>query len=245
MKYLTLLLLVYVLIMSGCQKQVSAPQRSENSQATPKQTLAPETSSQEPEKNINGKIRAVGKTAIGDFKIIASGVEKDAILEVASCLGEATDHRLTGAYNVVYHDKHGQETLVTTLKNLEIITPDLSKEIKMKIGTIGDTDLAFFYPRFSDCHALVFYAFGIDKKTGKAFPVSFTTDQGTTDTYSTYVGALPKIVDQKMQITIGDFTSDFYNVTFRYDSVKHVFVQEKKELTTVEPRKIPREELNP
>ncbi|KRE91143.1 hypothetical protein ASG89_34450 [Paenibacillus sp. Soil766] len=116
-------------------------------------------------------IRAIGTHS--DGRLLVKPVSKAGVapLGAPSCFGVETDLRWSGDYEVVWESKsEGNATPIRTFPiDLEIVQQNDSPVI-MQPFTLEDTNIFAYVPRYTDCHGLETYLFGVSK--GKAFPIS-------------------------------------------------------------------------
>ncbi|WP_336773341.1 hypothetical protein [Paenibacillus sp. MMO-58] len=122
-------------------------------------------------------VRAVASHQAGTLMIQPKSQATVAVLGAPSCYGLETDLSWTGDYEAIWKPAAGG-TPVNVLsfpEDLEIIEPT-DETINLQMLTIGDTDFFTYYPRYTDCHALEAYLFGVED--GQVFPVTFEDETG-------------------------------------------------------------------
>lgn len=123
--------------------------------------------------------RAIGYSALGTLELIPKhgGDEKIMLLEASSCLGQEADLYYKGNYGLYLHLSNGKVFHIAELAPLEIIQRTDAPIVMQKFDLPGK-ELFLLVPRYTDCHGLEFYAFGIDRDNGEA--AMFTFEQVAT-----------------------------------------------------------------
>jgi hypothetical protein len=116
-------------------------------------------------------IRAIGTHSDGRVVVKPASKAIAAPLRASSCYGQENDLHWLGDYEVLWESKAtGLSTKVMTFPDGFEIIQQNDKPVDMQNFTIEDTDIFVYVPRYTDCHGLETYLFGVDK--GKAFPIS-------------------------------------------------------------------------
>jgi hypothetical protein len=171
-------------------------------------------------------IRAIGMHSDGRLLVKPASKASVASLGAPSCYGLETDQSWSGDYEVVWEPKsQGTPTKVMTFPiDFEIVQQNDSPVI-MSQFTLGDTDIFAYVPRYTDCHGLETYLFGVNK--GKAFSISFEMKP---DQIWMNISQLPH---RPFQVTNGVITlsggygagQDFIDVYhFHYDPTKRSMI---------------------
>lgn len=174
-------------------------------------------------------VRAIGENPDGTLLVKPASKASVISLGTPSCYGLETDLSWQGDYEVVWESQtDGTSSTVMTFPNdFEIVEPD-DEPVEMQKYTFGDTEVFTYMPRYTDCHALETYLFGV--KAGKAFPILFEMKPEQT---WTHIGQLPH---RPLQVTNGELIvtggygagAEFIDVYhFRYDSKKHAMILKK------------------
>lgn len=180
----------------------------------------------EVKKKEDNSIRAVGTQPEGRLIVRPLSKASVAPLGVPSCYGQETDLDWDGDYEVVWESKaDGTSSKVLTFPNdFDIIQRD-DKPVEMQTFTLGDTDIFAYVPRYTDCHALETYLFGVSG--GKAFPIPFEMEPKR---ILTSLGQLPirsfQVTNGELIITGGygagmEFIEVYH---FRYDLKKRSMI---------------------
>lgn len=164
------------------QKLLQEDEKSPEARDNPPES-SPEASTEEspvatpPLPPANVGVRAVGKSSAGTLEIRPKkdGDERISLLGAPSCYGLETDLNFWGDYEVYFRDSADHETLVRELIGIDIVQRTDAPIQMRKYDLPGDKELFLFIPRYTDCHGLEFYAFGVDTKTNEAS--SFTFEQ--------------------------------------------------------------------
>jgi|GEM_PF-1156780 len=166
----------------------------------------------------NVGVRATGRSASGTFEIRPKkdGDERISLLGAPSCYGMETDLYFWGDYELYFRDAAGHETLVRELAGLEIVQRTDAVIQFLKYEWPGDKELFLFIPRYTDCHGLEFYAFGVDTKTGETSSFSFeqvvttideneteSTSRGESPYWTTSTAVKPVLEDGKLIVEGG------------------------------------------
>ncbi|AKG33953.1 hypothetical protein [Paenibacillus durus] len=193
-------------------------------------TSSPNSSSMATEaKREDNSIRAIGTNQDGRLLVKPASQANVATLGASSCLGVDSDLRWLGDYEMLWEPTSGgaSRKVMTFPIDFEIVQPS-DVPVKMQKFTLGTTDLFAYVPRYTDCHALETYLFGING--GKAFPITFEMKPGQ---IWTNIGQLPH---HPFQVSNGELTitggyaagQDFIDVYhFYYDSKKHSMILKK------------------
>lgn len=121
---------------------------------------------------VDNTIRAIGTHA--DGRLLVKPVSKASVapLGAPSCFGVETDLRWSGDYEAVWEsESEGKATSILTFPiDLEIVQPNDSP-VTMQPVALENANIFAYVPRYTDCHGLETYLFGVSK--GKAFPITF------------------------------------------------------------------------
>jgi len=152
----------------------------------------------------NEGIRAIGSSSAGQFQLrpVKSGDESVQTLGAPSCLGQETDVRLFGDYELFFRRPSGEETLVQSFGQLEMIW-QRNETIEFRQLDFPEIELFVFLPRYADCHALEFYAYGVDKATGEATNYTFWDSKRDLPVWATSPEKLPEVLDGKLVVEGG------------------------------------------
>jgi hypothetical protein len=167
-------------------------------------------------------IRAIGTHSDGRLLVKPAKKASVAPLGAPSCYGVESDLRWLGDYEVVWESKsEGTPTKIITFPiDFEIVQQN-DLPVIMQRFTFENTDIFAYVPRYTDCHGLETYLFGINN--GKAFPISLEIKSGVNWT------AISQLLSHPFKVTNGEFIvtgsygagQDFINVYhFRYDQKK-------------------------
>ncbi|OCT13385.1 hypothetical protein A8709_17375 [Paenibacillus pectinilyticus] len=192
---------------------------------SPSSEGSPSAAAENVEKEDNS-IRAIGTHIVGQLLVKPATKATVAPLGAPSCYGLETDFGWTGDYEVVWESKSDQipEKVMALPLDFEIIQ-QAEEPIPMREFTIGETTIFAYTPRYTDCHALETYFFGVSD--GKAFPVVFDMKQ---EQNRAYISQLPhrsfQVLNNELIVTggygAGDEFIEVYH--FQYDSMKRVMV---------------------
>jgi hypothetical protein len=207
----------------------SPAQPSANRQAVPAPLPSPTAAASEKEDN---SIRAIGTQATGQLLVKPASKATVAPMGAPSCLGQETDLHWRGDYEAVWESKTAQAPVkvMTFPAEFEIIQRSDSP-VEMRHFTLDHTDMFAYTPRYTDCHALETYLFGVSD--GTAFPIPFELKPGTTAPYIIENPHRPfQIKDGTMIVTGGQGAGqDYINVyRFKYDAVKKTMILENTDL---------------
>lgn len=222
MKAKWLLMPTLLLFLSACANEVD--KKDENN--TVSATVVEEA------KNEDHSIRAIGTHQHGRLTVKPASQASVETLGAPSCFGVETDLRWSGDYEMIWEPttSNGDSIKIMTFpRNFEIVQSS-DVPIKLQKFIMGETDIFAYIPRYTDCHALETYFFGIDD--GEAFPITF--DMNLEQVW-TNIGQLPnhpfQVSDDELIITggygAGQEFIDVYH--FYYDSNKHSMILQKTE----------------
>jgi hypothetical protein len=167
-------------------------------------------------------IRAIGTHSDGRLLVKPANKASVAPLGAPSCYGVETDLRWSGDYEVVWESKsEGTSIKIMTFPiDFEIVQHNDSPVIMQRFS-YEDTDIFAYVPRYTDCHGMENYLFGVSN--GKAFPISLEIKPGENWT------AISQLPYHPFKVTNGEFIvtgsygagQDFINIYhFRYDPKK-------------------------
>lgn len=181
-------------------------------------------------------VRAMAAHQDGQLIIQPKNHASVATLGAPSCYGLESDISWTGDYEAIWKPASDRSTskVMTFPSDLEIIQPT-DAVVNLQMMTIGDTDFYTYYPRYTDCHALDIYFFGV--KSGEAFPISFELEDGKRFTGFVQHPHYPlQVVDNELVITGGEGAGqEFIHVYhFNYDAGQQAFVLQKTDNVTRE-----------
>lgn len=197
----------------------------------------PDTGSIAPiEKVEDESIRAIAEDREGRLIIRPRSHAIKEPLGAPSCWGLETDLRWTGDYEAVWETADGESSnpLMTFPDAFEIIQPT-DEAVNLQMVTIGDASLYTYFPRYTDCHALDLYMFGV--KDGQAFPVMLEVEEGKRLTSFVQHPHFPlQVSGEELVITGGQGAGqDFINVYhFIYDPVQHALLLRQTDKVTPE-----------
>ncbi|MDQ0914732.1 hypothetical protein [Paenibacillus sp. V4I5] len=165
-------------------------------------------------------IRAIGTHSDGRLLVKPAKKASVAPLGAPSCYGVETDLRWSGDYEIVWESGETLTQIMTFPIDFEIVQQKDSPVI-MQSFTFEDTDIFAYVPRYTDCHGLETYLFGVSN--GKAFPISLEIKPGVN-----WI-AISQLPHRPLKVANGEFIvtggygegQDFINVYhFRYDPTK-------------------------
>ncbi|MFB9278840.1 hypothetical protein [Cohnella cellulosilytica] len=183
----------------------------------------------------NGGIRAVGSSGSGQFQLrpVKSGDESVQTLGAPSCLGQETDVHFFGDYELFFHRPSGEEAVVQSFEQLEMIWKG-KETLEFRQLDFADMELFLFLPRYTDCHALEFYAYGVDKATGEASNYTFRDGENDLPYWTTSPQELPKVKDGKLVVEGGRWAGQDGAMRYTFEPVP-----DKHQLRLVDEERIP------
>ncbi|CAG7637182.1 hypothetical protein ACFQI7_07555 [Paenibacillus allorhizosphaerae] len=209
---------------AAVQKTVITPAPAEGNASPTAPVPAPVTG--EPQKKQDVSVRAIGAHPKGRLIVKPASQASVIPLGAPSCYGQEADLNWSGDYEAVWEAKSGGEPgkIFTFPVDFEIIQP-VDTPVELQKFTLGETDIFVYVPRYTDCHALETYLFGV--KDGKAFPITYEMEPARV---LTNIGQLPnrrlKSNGEELIVTGGyGAGQDFIDVYhFRYDAKKHSMI---------------------
>ncbi|WP_372634515.1 hypothetical protein [Cohnella sp.] len=183
----------------------------------------------------NEGIRAVGDSAAGKLQLRPdkSGDESVRLLGAPSCLGQETDVQFLGNYELVLQRLSGEETVVQSFEQLEMIWQG-NETVEFRKLDFADIELFLFFPRYTDCRALEFYAYSVDKATGEAANYTFRDGENDLPFWNTSPQELPKAEDGKLVVEGGRWAGQDGAVRYFFEPDP-----EKHQLRLVDEERIP------
>lgn len=231
-KYILLGMLLMVIPLTACGgeaslRSISSPTVAPNSLAIIAPSSSPISSPIAAEaKKEDNSVRAIGAHPDGRLLVIPESRASVAPLGAPSCYGLETDLSWLGDYEAVWESKSdGTLSKVMTFPLDFGIVQQSDAPIEMQMITLGETKVFAYVPRYTDCHALETYLFGVSE--GKAFPITFEMKSAQN---WTNIGQLPhrpfEVTDGEIILTGGyGAGQEFINVYhFRYDSKKRSII---------------------
>ena len=183
----------------------------------------------------NEGIRAVGSSGSGQFQLrpVKSGDESVQTLGAPSCLGQETDVHFFGDYELFFHRPSGEEAVVQSFEQLEMIWKG-KETLEFRQLEFADMELFLFLPRYTDCHALEFYAYGVDKATGEASNYTFRDGENDLPYWTTSPQELPKVEDGMLVVEGGRWAGQDGAMRYTFEPVP-----DKHQLRLVDEERIP------
>ncbi|MDQ0888118.1 hypothetical protein QFZ81_003206 [Paenibacillus sp. V4I9] len=226
-------ILLLVLVLTGCGDRMANLENGTSSTVLSDTTMAsvskfphssmPVSSPPATEANLvleDKSIRAIGTHSDGRLLVKPANKASVAPLGAPSCYGVETDLRWSGDYDMVWESGENLTQIMTFPIDFEIVQQKDSPVI-MQSFTFEDTDIFTYVPRYTDCHGLETYLFGVCN--GKAFPISLEIKPGVNwMAISQMPHRLLKVANGEFIVTGGYAAGqDFINVYhFRYDPKK-------------------------
>jgi hypothetical protein len=227
-------LLIVFFVMITALLTACANNTVENIQGIPETKESPTASAMPTPKSTevnksDNSVRAIGTHPDGRLLIQPAGNAIVEPLGAPSCYGLETDLKWSGDYKAVWESETA-ETISEVMafpSDFEMIQPN-DVSVEMQKFNMGDTDIYAFVPRYTDCHALETYLFGVAE--GKAFQITFEMESGE---IWPNIGQQPRrryqVTKDELIVTggygAGQDTIDEYH--FHYDSVKHSMILQK------------------
>lgn len=131
--------------------------------------------------------RAAAKTRYGDLSLMPVGKEVIEKLDAASCSDSESDVSIQGDYELLYKDKEGNSSVVTTYRGLTLIAKD-EAPIQLEVLSFPQFDAVIFTPEPHGCPVVQMYLFAVGKDQ-QAFQWTFENEGilGEKPTHSTLV----------------------------------------------------------
>lgn len=173
--------------------------------------------------------RAQGGNSQGELVLLPLAEEKKAQLGAPSCMGQATDYRIEGSYDMRFRKPDGSVQTVAHWDGLSLIRPDLKRVALDKLA-FDSFDAFVFTPAYADCHALEFRLYGVSG--GEAFPFVFRgVDGQDLASFSYAPGSLPRVEAGRLVVD-GGYAAGMEaptRYTFRPDAAAKAMVLVKQE----------------
>jgi hypothetical protein len=177
-------------------------------------------------KKEDDSVRAIGTHTDGHLLVRPASKGSVAPLGAPSCYGLETDLSWLGDYEAVWEPKSGgsRSKVMTFPIDFEIVQPN-DAPVEMQKYFLGEMEIFAYVPRYTDCHALETYLFGVSD--GKAFPIPFEMKP---EQIWKNIGQLPhrpfQLTNDELILTGGYWAGqDFIDVYhFRYDSKKRSMI---------------------
>ncbi|MBO9608344.1 MAG: hypothetical protein J7639_20460 [Paenibacillaceae bacterium] len=178
-------------------------------------------------------VRAVAEDPAGRLLVKPVDEARAAKLGAPSCYGLEDDWSWRGTYEAVWEPAGGgQPSVVLTFPaDFEIVQPQRDP-VAMKRLALGGSVVYVYVPRYTDCHGLETYLFGVSAEDGRAFPIPFEMEPGRV---LTAIGQLPRdhvrVVGEELVVTGGyGAGQDFIDVYhFRYDAGRRMMALQRTE----------------
>ncbi|QHW30552.1 hypothetical protein GZH47_06590 [Paenibacillus rhizovicinus] len=201
---------------------------------TPVIAAADEDPAPAPTEKEDDSVRALFKLPSGQLSVKPVTKAVVQAFDAPSCYGAQNDLKWQGEYEAVWEPDKGDTVRIGTFPADFEIVQQTDKPITMQHFRFGDTDLLVYVPRYTDCHALETYFFGV--QDGEAFPVPMVmSDKETWPNIGQLPGHLLQVKNGEMIVTGGyaagqDTIPVYY---FRYDAANRVLVLTKTEQAQV------------
>jgi hypothetical protein len=232
--YLPLGMLLFILTLTACGGKASftsgsSPTVEMGFMPITSPSFTPNSSPMAPEENTakeDDSIRAIGTHPDGRLLVRPTSKASVAPLGAPSCYGLETDLRWSGDYEAVWESKSDgiSSKMMTFPIEFEIVQQD-DAPVKMQEFTLGGIEIFTYVPRYTDCHGLETYLFGVSE--GKAFPISFEMKPEQIWTNISQLPHRPFQVTNGELILIGGYGAgqDFNDVYhFHYDPKKRSMI---------------------
>ncbi|MDR6726068.1 hypothetical protein J2W91_004574 [Paenibacillus amylolyticus] len=165
-------------------------------------------------------VRAQVDTDIGELYVVSEGKEAIGHVTTPSVMGKEGDFFYQGNYSVMI--KHNEEEKpIKELKDIVFIQPS-DQPISFEKISFDEMDVFLLTPEYTSSRGYNSYAFGIDKKSGEAFVITFKNAEKVQETINYEKESNPVNTNEKLVVTTrntegqGDTLTTEYN--FNQDS---------------------------
>ncbi|MBO2945498.1 hypothetical protein JJQ72_16090 [Paenibacillus sp. F411] len=196
--------------MSGCSTESSDKTIHKTGKTSTATNERDEIKSQTPDSpyanvvkiDINQKtptIRAQIDTDNGELYVVSDGKEAIGHVTTPSVLGKEGDFYYQGHYSVIY--KHNEDKKeIKDLQNIVFIQPS-EQPISFEKISFESMDVFLLTPEYTASRGYNSYAFGIDKKNGEAFAITFKNAEKVQDTINYEKDSIPMNKSEKLVVT--------------------------------------------
>ncbi|MEJ3719937.1 hypothetical protein WGM54_18265 [Paenibacillus polymyxa] len=147
----------------------------------------------------NPTVRARIETDSGELYVVSKGEEAIGHITTPSVLGSEGDFSYQGNYSVIY--KHiGGIKEIKELKKLVFIQPS-EQPISFKKVSFKAMDVFLLTPEYTASRGYNSYAFGIDKKSGEGFAITFKKAENVQETINYEKSSIPVNTNEKLVVT--------------------------------------------
>ncbi|UPK42719.1 hypothetical protein [Paenibacillus pabuli] len=144
-------------------------------------------------------VRARIDTDNGELYVVSEGKEAIGHITTPSVLGKEGDVFYQGNYSVIY--KHNEdEKELKELQDLVFIQPS-DQPISFEKISFEAMDVFLLTPEYTSSRGYNSYAFGIDKKSGEAFAITFKNAEKVQDTINYEKVSIPVNKSEKLVVT--------------------------------------------
>ena len=147
----------------------------------------------------NPTVRARIDTGHGELYVISEGQEAIGHVTIPSVLGIEGDFFYQGNYSVIY--KHNEDKKeIKELQDLVFIQPS-DQPISFEKISFEAIDVFLLTPEYVASRGYISYAFGIDKKSGEAFSITFKNADNVQDTINYEKVSTPVNTNEMLVVT--------------------------------------------
>lgn len=171
-------------------------------------------------------VRAGIETDNGELHVVSNGKEAIGHVTIPSVLGVEGDYFYQGDYDVIY--EHNQDKVVIKqLPDLVFVQPS-EKPASFKKISFQAMDVFLLTPEYTASRGHNAYAFGIDKKSGEAFAITFKNAARVWETVNYEKVSTPVNENEKLVVTTRDTRGqgDTLTVKYRFDRDSKQFIAE-------------------
>ncbi|WP_144028584.1 hypothetical protein [Paenibacillus ferrarius] len=220
--YMSLVVLNFILALSACADKDRAP------------LIHPAASPAAEQARWNKEdiaIRAVGTLPEGKLIVKPMSQAVAAPLGAPSCYGQETDLRWSGHYEAWWEStSEGGSSKVSEFPDDFEIVQQSEAPTPMQHFQLGGIDILAYVPRYTDCHGLETYFFGV--KEGKAFPLKLMLNDGQIVPQISQIPHRSLQIQSEELVLTGGFGAgqEFVDVYhFQYDARQQLLIVASKE----------------
>ncbi|KQY90938.1 hypothetical protein ASD24_24380 [Paenibacillus sp. Root52] len=171
-------------------------------------------------------VRAQIDTDSGELYVVSEGKEAIGHITTPSVLGKEGDFYYQGNYSVMY--KHNEEEKeIKELKDIVFVQPS-DQPISFEKISFEAMDVFLLTPEYTSSRGYNSYAFGIDKKSGEAFAITFKNGENVQDVINYEKDSVPVSTSEKLVVTTRNTEGqgDTLTTEYSFDQDSKQFVAE-------------------